>query len=368
MGRIFRRPPADPSRTVPPLVPRPSLLQRLDVRHDLLRLAVRDEARLDASAHRPSRVAQHDVFVGLEDRAHQIVVVRRDRPAVGELHLRAVQTHERRADRVRVVGPVAADAAEIGEAVLSLRSVARQPALDRLAVLQARLVAAARDERGHRLRLVALEQLRRHAAARFVRVEAAAVLDPLQDEVLALLLGELLGVVLGALQVEARPEAADGGRRLHAVAEAAAELSAFAAARLEELAALHDLIRGVSPAAAAAREGGEREQAGDRVSHALLLRGGPPIIGGRREKLKRRVRYAASARRSCAAPPMRFSRRSNSPAQSAERSGTASHWAAAARPSRARTKTASSRYARATRAAETATPARFRTGSHSTNS
>ena len=52
---------------------------------------------------------------------------------------------------------------------------------------------------------------------------------------------------------------------------------------------------------------------------------------------------AASARRSSTVEPRSVSRRSNSPAQSEDRSGAASRLAAVERPSRARTSTASSR-------------------------
>src|SRR5512133_4378927 len=76
---------------------------------------------------------------------------------------------------------------------------------------------------------------------------------------------------------------------------------------------------------------------------------------------------AASARRSPAARS-RFSRRSNSPAQSEERSGAASMRAMSARPCSARTSTASSRYDCATRVGQALTPARLRIGAHSSSS
>ena len=71
-------------------------------------------------------------------------------------------------------------------------------------------------------------------------------------------------------------------------------------------------------------------------------------FGGRRRAPAVPGGQAASARRSSAAPN-RFSRRSNRPAQSDARSGADSKRAEAARPSSARTSTASSRYACATR-------------------
>lgn len=66
---------------------------------------------------------------------------------------------------------------------------------------------------------------------------------------------------------------------------------------------------------------------------------------GRVVAARGRVRsgYAARARRSSTVDPSSVSRRSNSPAQSDERSGAASRAAAEPRPSSARTRTASSR-------------------------
>src|SRR5215217_13556 len=77
---------------------------------------------------------------------------------------------------------------------------------------------------------------------------------------------------------------------------------------------------------------------------------------------------AAIARRFSSARPRRFSRKSNSPAHSELRSGRDSQRTAEESPSSARTSTASSRYAAATRCGATRTPARPRMGSQSTSS
>src|SRR5260370_17019421 len=74
------------------------------------------------------------------------------------------------------------------------------------------------------------------------------------------------------------------------------------------------------------------------------------------------------ARRSSSVRPSRFSRRSNSPAQSDDRSGSEPMSAAERSPSSARTRTASSRYVWATRTGETLTPPRPTTSCQSLTS
>ncbi len=77
-----------------------------------------------------------------------------------------------------------------------------------------------------------------------------------------------------------------------------------------------------------------------RARHAVRV-----TLGGRRMRVARRLppAQAASARRSSTVEPSSVSRRSKRPAQSDERSGVLSRRAASARPSSARTRTASSR-------------------------